>query len=96
MYEAPTLEQMGQAEATARASAGKAKKGKKKKKGSSSPALPGGNRPGVGGATDDQLAALAGTAKIHSHGAQPEDLLSGFIHRASHCPIKKGDIKILL
>eukprot|EP01051_Picozoa_sp_SAG22_P016695 SAG22_NODE_2408_length_2604_cov_23.273453_1_plen_67_part_00 len=34
--------------------------------------------------------------KIHSHGAQPEELLSGFIHRASHCPIKKGDIMIIL
>ena len=34
--------------------------------------------------------------KIHSHGANNGDLLSGFIHRASHCPIKKGDIKITL
>eukprot|EP01051_Picozoa_sp_SAG22_P007871 SAG22_NODE_571_length_9011_cov_292.011670_6_plen_68_part_00 len=34
--------------------------------------------------------------KFHSHGVQPQDLLTGFIHRASHCPIKKGDIKILL
>eukprot|EP01051_Picozoa_sp_SAG22_P007138 SAG22_NODE_492_length_9824_cov_12.256864_9_plen_68_part_00 len=33
--------------------------------------------------------------KFHSHGAQPEELISGFIHRASHCPIKKGDIKII-
>ena len=34
--------------------------------------------------------------KFHSHGANNGDLLSGFIHRASHCPIKKGDIKIIL
>eukprot|EP01051_Picozoa_sp_SAG22_P006619 SAG22_NODE_438_length_10500_cov_13.037496_7_plen_65_part_00 len=34
--------------------------------------------------------------KIHSHGANNGDLLSGFIHRASHCPIKKGDIKSFL
>eukprot|EP01051_Picozoa_sp_SAG22_P008675 SAG22_NODE_677_length_7962_cov_53.676078_8_plen_68_part_00 len=34
--------------------------------------------------------------KIHSHGANNGDLLTGFIHRASHCHIKKGDIKITL
>ena len=34
--------------------------------------------------------------KIHSHGANNGDLLTGFIHRASHCPIKKGNIKITL
>eukprot|EP01051_Picozoa_sp_SAG22_P012945 SAG22_NODE_1397_length_4507_cov_56.156534_2_plen_68_part_00 len=34
--------------------------------------------------------------KIHSHGANNGDLLTGHIHRVSHCPKKAGNIKITL
>eukprot|EP01051_Picozoa_sp_SAG22_P003103 SAG22_NODE_147_length_17533_cov_46.384536_2_plen_68_part_00 len=34
--------------------------------------------------------------KIHSHGANNGDLLTGFMTRVSHCPIKRGNIKITL
>ena len=34
--------------------------------------------------------------KVHSHGALPQEVITGFIHRGSHCHLKKGDVKITL